>query len=185
LFFVVALDHLGRFQQVCNCQHLPSLKNLYFSFCFPKEIEEAWRISSFSYNNEWPFDNIDYYIDETFFLDNNGVSTVKRSQFIIYKRPINILLQYKRTLHNHRFATHASIPIITNRRRSLELTCNQMGNPDQLLKTLQIVGSSHLNKLALIYPNDLVSVSTSKLKRILFKGIEENLFSFQLNCKTF
>ncbi|CAF2067975.1 unnamed protein product [Rotaria magnacalcarata] len=145
------LDHLSRFQQVCDSQHLPSLKDLYFSFCFPKEIEEAWRISPFSSNGEWPFDNIDYYVDDPLFLDDDGVSFVKRSQFIIYTRPINILLEHKRTLHNHRFATHASMPIITNRRRSLQLTCNEMDNPDQLLKTLQIVGSSHVNRLELIY----------------------------------
>ncbi|CAF0771636.1 unnamed protein product [Rotaria sp. Silwood1] len=152
------LDHLSRFQQVCDSQHLPSLKNLYFSFCFPKEIEEAWRISPFSSNGEWPFDNIDYYVDDTLFLDDDGVSFVKRSQFIIYTRPINILLEHKRTLHNHRFARHAYMPIITNRRRSLQLTCNEMDNPDQLVKTLQIVGSSHVNKLELIYRDDLVNV---------------------------
>ncbi|CAF4233839.1 unnamed protein product, partial [Rotaria magnacalcarata] len=149
------LDHLSRFQQVCDSQHLPSLKNLYFSFCFPKEIEEAWRISPFSSNGEWPFDNVDHYEDDPLFFDDDGVSFVKRSQFIIYTRPINILLEHKRTLHNHRFATHASMPIITNRRRSLQLTCNEMDNPDQLLKTLQIVGSSHVNKLELIYRDDL------------------------------
>ncbi|CAF2100591.1 unnamed protein product [Rotaria magnacalcarata] len=152
------LDHLSRFQQVCDSQHLPSLKNLYFSFCFPKEIEEAWRISPFSSNGEWPFDNVDHYEDDPLFFDDDGVSFVKRSQFIIYTRPINILLEHKRTLHNHRFATHASMPIITNRRRSLQLTCNEMDNPDQLLKTLQIVGSSHVNKLELIYRDDLINV---------------------------
>ncbi|CAF4147540.1 unnamed protein product, partial [Rotaria magnacalcarata] len=152
------LDHLSRFQQVCDSQHLTSLKNVYFSFCFPKEIEEAWRISPFSSNGEWPFDNIDYYVDDPLFLDDDGVSFVKRSQFIVYTRPINILLEHKRTLHNHRFATHASMPIITNRRRSLQLTCNEMDNPDQLLKTLQTVGSSHVNKLELIYRDDLINV---------------------------
>ncbi|CAM2728191.1 unnamed protein product [Rotaria socialis] len=152
------LDHLSRFQQVCDSQHLPSLKNLYFSFCFPKEIEEAWRISLFSFNGEWPFDNVDHYVDDPLFLDDDGVSFIKRSQLIIYTRPINILLEHKRTLHNHRFATQASMPIITNRRRSLQLTCNEMDNPDQLLKTLQIVGSSHVNKLELIYRDDLINV---------------------------
>ncbi|CAF1088095.1 unnamed protein product [Rotaria sp. Silwood1] len=125
---------------------------------YDHKIEEAWRISPFSSNGEWPFDNIDYYVDDTLFLDDDGVSFVKRSQFIIYTRPINILLEHKRTLHNHRFARHAYMPIITNRRRSLQLTCNEMDNPDQLVKTLQIVGSSHVNKLELIYRDDLVNV---------------------------
>ncbi|CAF5110960.1 unnamed protein product, partial [Rotaria magnacalcarata] len=154
-------------------------------------IEEAWRISPFSSNGKWPFDNVDQYVDDLLFLDDDGVSFVKRSQLIIYTRPINILLEHKRTLHNHRFATHASMPIVTNRRRSLQLTCNEMDNPDQLLKTLQIVGSSHVNKLELIYRDDFVSVSTSKLKTIyvitvILKGNSKNLsncfhFDFEQN----
>ncbi len=157
-FFFSALDHLVRFQEVCGSTHLPALKNLYFSFCFPQEMEHAWRMSPFSYKGEWPFDNIGYYLDESLFLVNRYGGFVTKTQLIIYKRPINVLLQYRRTLHNHRFAEHASIPIITSRRRSFELTFDQIDDPNKLIKTLQIAASSHLTKLILTYPNEPVRI---------------------------
>ncbi|CAF1632611.1 unnamed protein product [Rotaria magnacalcarata] len=141
-----------------NSLTMPLLEKFILIDLYDHKIEEAWRISPFSSNGKWPFDNVDQYVDDLLFLDDDGVSFVKRSQLIIYTRPINILLEHKRTLHNHRFATHASMPIVTNRRRSLQLTCNEMDNPDQLLKTLQIVGSSHVNKLELIYRDDFINV---------------------------
>ncbi|CAF3697866.1 unnamed protein product [Rotaria sordida] len=166
-----------------NSLTMPLLEKLTLIDLYDYKIEESWRISPFNYNREWPFDNIDYYVDETLFLDVNGVSIVERSQFIIYKHPINILLEHKRTLHNHRFATHASMPIITNRRRSLQLTWNQMDNPDQLLKTLQIVGSSHLNKLDLIYRNDLINVpmisNYPSSCHLLFNHLRSMIFQFK------
>ena len=88
---------------------------------------------------------------------------ITKTQLIIYRRPINVLLQYRRTLHNHRFATHASIPILTTRRQSLKLTCDQITDRDHLVKTLQVIGSSHLNKLQLKYLEKFVSLSTNKL----------------------
>jgi hypothetical protein len=156
-FFLLAFDHLDKFQELCGSTHLPSLKNLHFSFCFPQEMEHAWRTNPFNCNSEWPFDNIGYYIDETLVIAKNGIGFVTETLLIIYRRPINVLLQHKRTLHNHHFATHASLPIITTQRRSLELTCDRMGDPIQVVKTLQVIASSHLKKLHLTYPHELVS----------------------------
>jgi len=140
-FFFVALDHVGKFQELCDSNHLPALKHLHFSFCFPTELEYTWRISSFGCNDEWPFDNIDCYIDE------NWISTYEKLEtlFIVYKRPINVLLQHKRTFHNHFFAKHASVPIRTIRRRSIEWTCNQIDEPEQFVKTLQVIASDRVD----------------------------------------
>ncbi|CAF0993440.1 unnamed protein product [Rotaria sordida] len=177
------LDHLDKFQELCGTTYLPSLKNLHFSFCFPQEMEYAWRISPFSYNGQWPFDNIDYYIDDYLFVVDDRVSLVTKTLLIIYKHPINVLLRHKRTLHNHRFAVHASNPIIGIRRRSLELTCNQMDNTDQLVKTLQVITSSHLNEFHLTYLHEYTNISiTSSYPSscdLLFSHLRSMTFEFK------
>jgi hypothetical protein len=166
-FFLLAFDHLDKFQELCGSTHLPSLKNLHFSFCFPQDIEYAWRTNPLNCNGEWPFDNIGYYTDESLFHRNNGTHFVIKTQFIIYRRPINVILQHKRTLHNDRFAVHVSMPIVTSRRRSLELTCDQMCDSNHLVKILHVVGSSHLTKLHLTYLDKLVRISIYKPEKRL------------------
>ncbi|CAF0841766.1 unnamed protein product [Rotaria sordida] len=44
----ITLDYLGKFQELCSSKRLPALKNLHFSFCFPQQIEVAWRMSLFN-----------------------------------------------------------------------------------------------------------------------------------------
>ncbi len=145
--FLAALDLVDKFQVFCGSNHLPSLKNLHFSFCFPQEIEQAWQMSSFSSNSKWPFDNLVCYIDESRISTDGSSAFMTKTLFIVYTRPINIILQHKRTLHNHRFATHGSVPIIKTQRRLLEVTCDQIDEPEQLVKTLQVVASSQVDKL--------------------------------------
>jgi hypothetical protein len=166
-YFLAALDHVGKFQELCGPTQLPALKNLHFSFCFPKELECEWRISLFGCNKEWPFDNVDCYIDESWISTDGGVDFITKTMFIVYKCPIDVLLQHKRSLHNHRFATHASVPIIRNRRRSIEWTCDKIDEPDQLVKTLQVIASDRVDKLHLMYRVQGVSVSSFKLKSLL------------------
>ncbi|CAF3554798.1 unnamed protein product [Rotaria socialis] len=108
------LDHVGKFQEFCSSTYLPALKDLHFSFCFPQEMEHGWQMSSFSCNGKWPFDNLGCYLDDSWISVDGDLNSVTDPLFVVYKRPINVLLQHKRTLHNHRLVEHAIIPIVTN-----------------------------------------------------------------------
>ncbi|CAF4137151.1 unnamed protein product [Rotaria magnacalcarata] len=143
------LDHVGKFQELCSSTYLPALKDLHFSFCFPQEMEHGWQMSSFSCNGKWPFDNHGCYLDDSWISVDGDLNSVTDPLFAVYKRPINVLLQHKRTLHNHRLVEHAIIPIVTNGRRSLDLTCDQTDQPDKLLKNLQVAANSSVNKIYL------------------------------------
>jgi hypothetical protein len=106
-------------------------------------------MSSFNCNGKWPFDNIDCYIDESQIRIDHRWKIVTKTFFIVYRRPISMLLQHKRILHNHRFALHASVPVKTSQRRSIEWTCDQVDKLDQLVDTLRVIASNHVDKLKL------------------------------------
>lgn len=156
-FFLVALDHVGKFQEVCDSTHLRALKHLHFSFCFPQEIEHSWRMSSFNCMNEWPFDNLAYYIDEIWTSVQDRAISIRNALFVVYKRPITLLFHQKRTFHNHCLAAHASVPSITARRRLIKWTCDVKDEPDHVMKTLRILVSGRVNQLHLTYLNEPVS----------------------------
>ncbi len=149
MFFRIAFDHVGKFKDLCCSINLPVLKQLHFSFCFPKELKQTWQISTFGYDNKWPFDNIECYIDEVWIHTNDDLNFITETVFIVYKGPINILLPHKRALHNYHFATHASTPIKTAGRRSIIWSYDHIDEPDQLVKTLQVIASNHVDKLYL------------------------------------
>jgi hypothetical protein len=125
---------------------LPALKHLHFSFCFPKELAEQWKMSSFNVNNKWPFDNTDSYIDEGL-VNKDDFRFTNEQMFIIYKRPLNILFQYKRTLSNHHFIRLLSSTLKTKRCRSLLWNCSEIDEPVQLRKSLQIIADDRIDKL--------------------------------------
>ncbi|CAF1322814.1 unnamed protein product [Rotaria sordida] len=149
------LDHLGQFQELCSSTYLPALKTLHFSLCFPQEIEHEWRMSSFNCNNQqWPFDNINCYMDECYMCTPDAIDLILKILFVIYNCPINLLYRHKRTFHNYGFATHISAPICTIRRRLIQWVCDQKYETEQFNKTLQIVASGHVNELHLTYLNE-------------------------------
>ncbi|CAF0724874.1 unnamed protein product [Adineta steineri] len=153
------LDRFGQFQELCSSTYLPSLKTLHFSLCFPQEIEHVWRMNSFNYNRQWPFENINSYIDESYMRDLNEEKFIPKILFVIYNCPINLLYRHKRAFHNHGFATHASAPIRTIRRRSIQWICDQKYEAEQFNKTLQIVASGQVNELRLTYLNERTNTS--------------------------
>ncbi|CAF3440956.1 unnamed protein product [Rotaria sp. Silwood2] len=150
-------NRLGQFQELFNSSNFPTLKTLHFSLCFPQEIEHAWRISSFSCNRQWPFDNINCCIDErhVHVLDARGY--IAKILFVIYNCSIHLLYRYKRTFYNYGFTTHVSAPIRTIRRRLIQWTCDQKYESEQLNKTLRIIASGRVNELHLTYLNEQVS----------------------------
>ncbi|CAF1359079.1 unnamed protein product [Rotaria magnacalcarata] len=178
--YVHTLNHIDEFQKLCGPTHVPALKNLYFSFCFPQDMEHVWRKSSFHRNGEWPFDNIDCYIDESLIATGRLHDFATTTLFIVYKRPISVLLQHRRTLHNHRFATHASAPIFTTRRQSLLLTYDKIDKPDELFKTLQVLARCSVDKLHLKYRGDQANVSMASNC-----ALSGNLFLRHLRSMTF
>ncbi|UJR16749.1 hypothetical protein I4U23_003649 [Adineta vaga] len=63
-------NRLGQFQELCNSSIFPALKTLHFSLCFPQEIEHEWKMNSFNSNRQWPFDSINFHMDECYMHDN-------------------------------------------------------------------------------------------------------------------
>jgi hypothetical protein len=145
---VLALNHLEKFKELCCSNHLPALRHLHFSFCFPKNLAEDWRMSSFNVNNEWPFDNTDFYIDEGLVINADSRFIIEQI-FIVYKRPVNILFQYKRTLYNHHFTRLLSSTMKTKQRRSVKWNCDEIDEADQLMKSLQLIANDRIDKLYL------------------------------------
>jgi hypothetical protein len=130
-------------------------------------------MSSFNCNRQWPFDNINSYIDECYMRDLNAREFFPKILFVIYNCPINLLYRYKRSFHNYGFATHVSAPIRTIRRQFVQWTCDQQYEAEQFNKTLQIVASGHVNELHLTYLNE--RVSRKKINRIKLLSLEFEL----------
>ncbi|CAF4181988.1 unnamed protein product [Rotaria socialis] len=72
---------------------------------------------------------------------------------------------------------------MTPRRRSLEVTCDQIDQPDQLVKNLQVVASSSVNKLHLICEPGQTNVSmTSNYpvnSGLLLRHLQSMTFDFK------
>ena len=147
--FVIALDHVDKFKELCCSNHLPVLKHLYFSLCFPKEFEQTWRTCPFGLNNEWPFDNIDCYMDETRIHNDGKRDLITEQVFVVYKHPVNILLKYKRSFCNHYFTSLVSSPVKIVHPRSITWNCDPIDEPDRLIKSLQVIASGYVDKLYL------------------------------------
>jgi hypothetical protein len=157
LLSLIALDLLGQFQELCNSTYFPALKNLHFSLRFPQEIEHTWRMSSFNCNAQYPFDNINSYIDECYVYVSDARDFIPKILFVIYNCPINLLYRYKRCFHNYAFATHVCVPIRTIRRQCVEWVCDRKYETEQVNKTLRVVASGRVNELHLTYLNEQVS----------------------------
>lgn len=156
--FVLALNHLDKFKELCCSDHLPALKHLHFSFCFPKPLADEWKMSLLNVNNGWPFDDVDCYIDEGLFNDGTVV-LITEEIFVIYKRPIDILFQYKRALYNHHFLRllSSTSTIKTEQRPSVVWYCDEIDKHDELLKSLELIANDRIDQLILENKRELVS----------------------------
>ncbi|CAF0741225.1 unnamed protein product [Adineta steineri] len=94
---------------------------------------------------------INMYDNESYMRDLNEEKFIPKILFVIYNCPINLLYRHKRAFHNYGFATHASAPIRTIRRRSIQWICDQKYEAEQFNKTLQIIASGRVNELRLTY----------------------------------
>jgi hypothetical protein len=157
IYFLLALDRLRQFEELCTSTYFPALKSLHFSLCFPQEIEHTWRMTLFNSSRQWPFDNINCYIDEHHVNVWETGSYITKVFFVIYNCPVSLLYYHKRNFYNYGFARHVSAPIRIIRRRLLQWTCDQKYDAEQFNKTLQIVASGHVNELHLTYLNEKVS----------------------------
>lgn len=153
----LALDHVSRFDEIFRSGRLPALKNLYFSLRFPQQLEKAWKASSFGRSDTWPFDDIGCFKNECF-----GIGAIKRRVpqkfFIVFKHPINVLLKHTRLLFNHSFAIRASNAHATNRSHYMSWICNEVNEPDQLLKTFRTIRAVRDKSLCMRYLREGVSI---------------------------
>lgn len=156
LSYFLALDYLAQFQDSCSSTNLPALKNLQFSFCFPKEIEHKWRMNTLNCNRQWPFDDVHWYLDERWTPLGEDFMYMTKTFFILYRCPISVLLQHSRTLHNHHSALQISVPIRTSRRQYLKWTYDESITAEQIFDTLRVLVSGRLSKLTLKYHTEQV-----------------------------
>ena len=157
LFNRLALNQVGRFEEIFRSARFPSLKDLYFSFRFPQELERAWRSSSFGTSDVWPFDSFGCFQSESLTPDQRRMRRVPTLFFIVYKHPIHILLKHTRSLLNHSFA--AQIPRLrsVNLSHSMQWICNTVNEPDRVLETFRRIRAVHGKSLCITYLREGVS----------------------------
>ena len=127
------------------------LKNLYFSFRFPQSIEKIWQENSFLNRNQWPFNNLQYLKDECLLKIFDRSGYIQQTYFIVYKCPIEILLEYTRIIHNHSFGNHLDYPIIRNQSFHLRWTSDQRDQSNQFIKTLQTIAGKRITTMDIKY----------------------------------
>jgi len=117
LISILALEDLVKFEEICSKKFI-QLKSFHFSIYFVTEFEEIWRKNLFSLNNKWHFDNIDFYIDEMILWETEFEQQIEQI-FVIYKRPIDILLRYKRSLYDQNCTSLLTTPMRNVQQRSI------------------------------------------------------------------
>jgi hypothetical protein len=152
-----ALDHVRRFEAIFRSGRLLALKDLYFSFRFPQELEKSWKASSFGISDKWPFDNIGCLKNECLASDRARRNRVPTIFFIVYKHPIKVLLKHTRSLFNHLFAIHASNLRASNLSHSMHWICNTVNEPDRVLKTFRTTRAVRCKSLCIKYLREGVS----------------------------
>jgi hypothetical protein len=142
---LVALTRCEEFRRVVDRNHLPSLKKLDFLICIPGDLFETFKNCFFNtLDLTWPFNNVSYHLDEQLVV-TDCYREVTKTVLLFYTYPLDILLQYTRTVHNHSFAKYTT----HIRQRSIEWTCNKADSLNQLGSTLNKLASGNLNTLYL------------------------------------
>jgi hypothetical protein len=116
-----------------------------------------------TYDVTWPFKNLAYHLDEQVVSDYL-YNKVTKTVLLFYTFPLDVLLQYKCSVHNHSFTQYST----RINRRSIEWMCNKIDNLDQLAITLNKLASGHVNTLYLHFYETKVSIKT-KLVVIFFE----------------
>ena len=163
IFTWLGLDHVGRFEEICGSGRLPALKDLYFSFRFPPELENAWQSTAFGRSNKWPFDNIGCLTNECLVLDDYSPGRIPKSFLIVYKNPINVLLKYTRSLLNHSFANHAAHLHAVNQSHSIHWICGQVNEPDRIMKTFHTIRAGRSNAVCITFIRKRVRIPLAPL----------------------
>lgn len=156
--YILALEHLLKFKELCCPKNFMRIKSFHFSIYFPKEFEKIWRKNFFDLDNQWPLVNIDFYIDEIELWEKDYKKTTGQV-FAIYKRPIDTLLRYKRSFYSHHCTLLLSAPIRNIHRRSIVWNWNQIDETEQIVNSLQMIASDHVDRL---YLTDCLSKFVSK-----------------------
>ncbi|CAF3565585.1 unnamed protein product, partial [Rotaria sp. Silwood2] len=143
--FDETLMHCEEFCQIINHKHLPSWKEFYFLIYFPGHLYEVFeKIIVKIYDVTWSFNNLAYHLDEQV-VSINSFENVTKSVLLFYTSPLDVLLQYTRTIHNHSFAQY----LTQINRRSIKWICNKIDSLNQLTTTFNKLASGHLDTLHL------------------------------------
>jgi hypothetical protein len=166
-----ALDHVRRFEEIFHSGRLRALKDLYFSFRFPQELERVWHTSSWGRSDKWPFDNIGCFNNESLATGFMRSRRVPKIFFIVYKHPMHTLLKHTRSLLNYSFAIHASHHHATNPSHFMSWICNQVNEPDQVLKTFRTIRAADCKSVCIEYLREGVSIQLYALRSNLLMHI--------------
>ena len=127
-------------------------------------------MSSFICEKQWPFENVNCFIDETY-ESWDCFPTELRRLLVVYNCPINAILQHRRIFHNNHFAKHVSTPVKTTRRRSIHWSCDKTDQLNQFLETLQTIASDHVDKLDIKWlDKDVSQTMILDSNMLLFEG---------------
>lgn len=143
----VALARCEEFRGVFTRAHLPALQTLHLLVCFPAHLVDTFQTSVFpTFDGSWPFGRTGCHLDECL-LSIELCRTVTKPVLLFYTLPLDRLLWYTRTLHNHRFAQHST----DIRQRSLQWTCSRAESVTQLSNTLNSLAAGHVSALHLSF----------------------------------
>lgn len=98
---------------------------------------------------------------------------IQQTFFIVYKCPIEILLEYTRIIHNHSFANHLDYPIIRNQSFHLRWTSDQIDQSNQFIKTLQTIAGKRITTMDIKY-------FTPKVRYFSFFDIEKRVLEIEI-----
>ncbi|CAF3855020.1 unnamed protein product [Rotaria sordida] len=176
--FDETLMHCEEFCQIINHKHLPCLKEFYFLIYFPGHLYEAFeKIIVNIYDVTCFFNNLAYHLDEQV-VSINCFENVTKSVLLFYTSPLDVLLQYTRTIHNHSFAQYST----QINRRSIKWICNKIDSLNQLTTTFNKLASGHLNTLYLEFYKTKTFIQTnesnSSWPHLWFPWLRSVIFAF-------
>jgi len=161
-FSFLALVHYEELRQIVNHKHLPCLKEFYFLICFPEHLyEEFQKTIVDTYDVTWPFNNLAHHIEDQLVPFYEVYKKTKRF-ILFYTFPLDILLQYTRTNHNHSFAQFSR----QINRHCIRWMCNEIDSLTQLTTTFNKLATGYVDTLVLEFYE--MKVSMHMKERIKF-----------------
>ncbi|CAF1357040.1 unnamed protein product [Adineta ricciae] len=137
------LTHCEEFRRVFNRDRLPALKTLHFLLRFPAHLHDTFQATVLNtFDGLWPFGQVALHLDE-YLVISRFDKEVTKTVLLFYTLPLDTLLRYTRTVHNHSFVEYST----GIRQRSLKWRCNQTDSASQVTSTLNKLASGQISTL--------------------------------------